>query len=430
MKVAIIERDNVGGTCLNWGCIPTKTLLASAKLLSHLKHASDFGLRAETIGFDWAKVQERKEQVVKRLRQGIHKLLDNANVKLFTGTGYLKPGNVVTVEGLDEELSASRVCLAVGSVPAIPSVFPADRTSCWSSDEALNATTIPDSLLVVGGGVIGLELGQVYSEFGCRVTIVEMIDQILPGLDSATAKRLLPVFKKTGIEILTGQKVEKMQVQSDSSVETVISGQTRTFSRALLAIGRRPNLKVFEKLAQPPEQIGPFLKVGTDYQTSIPGVYAIGDCIHGPMLAHKASYDALTLSRQWAGEALVPNYDTVPSCVYTYPEIAWVGRSEDQLKKDQVEYKVGRSQFSANGKALAMGEADGQIKTMIGTEGKILGTVMWGPETSNLIMEGTILQGLGLLGIDVAQRVIHPHPTLAEAYLDALENGLGSGVHG
>ncbi len=430
MKVALIERDNVGGTCLNWGCIPTKTLLASAKLLSHVKHAADFGLKVETVGFDWSKVQSRKDQVVAKLRQGIHKLLDNAGVKLISGTGYLTSQKTVVVEGMEEELTAPRLCLAIGSVPAIPHVFPTDRTSCWSSDEALNTKEIPASLLVVGGGVIGLELGQVYSEFGSKVTIVEMVDQILPGLDTATAKRLLPVFKKAGLEILTGQKVEMMKVLPDSSVETVISGQNRTFSRALLAIGRRPNLKVFDKLDQKPEMAGSFLKVGTDYQTSIPGVYAIGDCIPGPMLAHKASYDALVLARQWAGESVTPSYDAVPSCVYTYPEIAWVGRSEDQLKKDQVEYKVGRSQFSANGKALAMGEADGQIKTLIANDGKILGTIMWGPETSNLIMEGTILQGMGLCGTQVAHQVIHPHPTLAEAYLDALENGLGSGVHG
>lgn len=431
LKVAIIERDNVGGTCLNWGCIPTKTLLASAKLLSHLKHAADYGLTASGIGFDWAKVQTRKDQVVNKLRQGIHKLLEHAGVRSFQGTGYLTGPKTVMVEGKEqEELTAGKICLAIGSIPAIPGVFPKDRTACWSSDEALSAAGVPKDLLVVGGGVIGLELGQVFSEFGSKVTIVEMVDQILPGLDSATAKRLLPVFKKAGLEILTGQKVEQMKVQADGQVEVVISGQTRTFEKALLAIGRRPNLRVFERFSQKPEMDGPFLKVGKDFQTNIPGVFAIGDCIPGPMLAHKASYDALILSRQWAGEQVVATYDSVPSCVYTYPEISWVGRSEDQLKKEQVAYKIGRSQFSANGKALAMGEGDGQVKTLVSPEGKLLGTIMWGPETSNLILEGTLAQGLDLTGADLVKQVIHPHPTLSEAFLEALENGLGMGVHG
>ncbi|MFZ2961250.1 MAG: dihydrolipoyl dehydrogenase [Candidatus Ozemobacteraceae bacterium] len=439
-KVVLIEREEVGGTCLNQGCIPTKALLASAKGFHHLKSASSLGLFVEKAGFDWTKIQTRKDQVVNQLRGGIRKLLQSAGVTLITGDAKLHPGKKVTValrsvdatSSVDAPVSswegtAERVCLAVGSIPWAPPSFPTDRRLFWTSNEALAAEKIPESLLIVGGGVIGLELGQVYAEFGCKVTIVEMMPQILPGLDSATARRLVPVFKKAGLEILTAQKVDSLG-ESAGRVEAVIGGQARFFDKALLAVGRRPDLGVVKGTGVSFEMQGPFLKVGEDFQTSEVGVFGIGDCIPGPMLAHKASYDAGVLADRFIGKPVKPDYRVVPSCVYTYPEIAWVGISEDEAKTRGMNVKVGRFPFSANGKALTTGEGDGQIKMLIDDQKHVVGAILWGPEVSNLITEPSLAMGLNLDAHSVCS-VIHAHPTLAEATLEGLENALGCGVH-
>ncbi|MDN5279012.1 MAG: dihydrolipoamide dehydrogenase [Clostridiales bacterium] len=428
-KVAIIDKSSeLGGTCLNWGCIPTKALLASAKGLHFLKKAETFGLGAGQISFDWQKVQQRKEKIVLQLRQGIEKLLDKSGVTRFDGFARLFPDKKIRIEGVEEELTADKIVLCVGSVPAAPAVFPQDRSIFWTSDQALNATEIPESLLVVGGGVIGLELGQVFNEFGCKVTIVEMMPQILPGLDTATAKRLLPVFKKAGLEILTGKKVEGLE-PLNGNAKAIIDGKEREFSKVLIAVGRRVNHAFMQDTGLEIETENGFIKVDETYSTSLPGVYAIGDAIKGPMLAHKATYDAMTLAAQWSGQQVVADYSLVPSCVYTYPEISWVGKSEEALKSDGIEYKTGRSLFSANGKAMTAGEADGQIKTLFDQNGKLLGTIIWGPEASNIINEGTMMSQFGV-DVHSFSRMIHPHPTLSEAFMESVESAFGGGVHG
>lgn len=428
-KVAIIDNESeFGGTCLNWGCIPTKALLASARNFHLLKNAAEFGLNCSSPGFDWSKVLERKSKITAQLRQGIIKMLEKNGVTIFRGIGKLYKDRIVKVSGCEEPLQGSRICLAVGSVPAAPSVFPADRNIFWTSNEALNATEVPGSLLVVGGGVIGIELGQVFAEFGCKVCVVEMMPQILPGLDNATAKRLLPVFKKSGMEIMTGKKVDSLAAR-DGRAQAVIDGTEREFDKVLIAVGRRVNMSFMQDTGLQLETERGLLKTDDNYQTSEPGVYAVGDAIRGPMLAHKATYDAMILSAQWFGEKVVPDYSLVPSCVYTHPEIAWVGQSEDSLKERGVEFKIGRSLFSANGKALTAGEGDGQIKTLLSSDGRLLGAVIWGPEASNIINEATMMAQFDIGSHDFA-RMIHPHPTLSEAFMESVENATGEGVHG
>lgn len=428
-KVAIIDNESeFGGTCLNWGCIPTKALLASARNFHLLKNAAEFGLNCSSPGFDWSKVLERKSKITAQLRQGIIKMLEKNGVTIFRGIGKLYKDRIVKVSGCEEPLQGSRICLAVGSVPAAPSVFPADRNIFWTSNEALNATEVPGSLLVVGGGVIGIELGQVFAEFGCKVCVVEMMPQILPGLDNATAKRLLPVFKKSGMEIMTGKKVDSLAAR-DGRAQAVIDGTEREFDKVLIAVGRRVNMSFMQDTGLQLETERGLLKTDDNYQTSEPGVYAVGDAIRGPMLAHKATYDAMILSAQWSGEKVVPDYSLVPSCVYTHPEIAWVGQSEDSLKERGVEFKIGRSLFSANGKALTAGEGDGQIKTLLSSDGRLLGAVIWGPEASNIINEATMMAQFDIGSHDFA-RMIHPHPTLSEAFMESVENATGEGVHG
>jgi dihydrolipoamide dehydrogenase len=254
-----------------------------------------------------------------------------------------------------------------------------------------------------------------------------MMPQILPGLDNATAKRLLPVFKKAGLEILTGKKVESL-VEENGFAKAVIDGSERTFAKTLIAVGRKVNQSFMQDTGLKIEFEKGFIKVDENYCSNISGVYAIGDAIKGPMLAHKATYDAMILARQWEGEKVAADYSLVPSCVYTFPEIAWVGKSEEMLKSESVQYKIGRSLFSANGKALTAGEGDGQIKTLFSEKGKLLGCVIWGPEASNIINEATMMAQFSV-GADSFSKMIHPHPTLSEAFLESVENAFGSGVH-
>lgn len=427
-KVAVADKPSeFGGTCLNWGCIPTKALLASAKGFHFLKNAASFGLQAEKICFDWQLVQNRKNAIVSQLRQGIVKMLEKSGVQIFAEYACLLPDKTVKLVESGKILQADKIVLAVGSVPAAPGIFPQNREIFWTSDQALQTSTVPESLLIVGGGVIGLELGQVFSEFGCKVTIVEMMPQILPGLDNATAKRLLPVFKKAGLEILTGKKVESL-VEDNGVAKAVIDGSERTFAKTLIAVGRKVNQSFMQDTSLKIEFEKGFIKVDENYCSNISGVYAIGDAIKGPMLAHKATYDAMILARQWEGEKVAADYSLVPSCVYTFPEIAWVGKSEEMLKSESVQYKIGRSLFSANGKALTAGEGDGQIKTLFSEEGKLLGCIIWGPEASNIINEATMMAQFSV-GADSFSKMIHPHPTLSEAFLESVENAFGSGVH-
>ena len=360
------------------------------------------------------------------MNQNVLKLIKNKGICIFNGFGEIYKGKVVKTSN-GNELTANKICICSGSISAVPSFIPKNRNIFWTSDEALSTEKIPENLLIVGGGVIGLELGQVFNEFGSKVCIVEMASQILPNLDSAVAKRLVPVFKKTGIEILTGKKVESLKELDTEHILAVIDGEERTFTKALICVGRRANLSFLENSDCNIEIENGFIKVNEYYETSEEDVFAIGDCVKGPMLAHKASYDAEMLLSQWFNENkqnYLPDYDFVPSCVYTYPEIAWVGYSEDELKKRNIDYKLGKAMFSANGKALTTGEFEGQIKVMFSLDNKLLGAVIWGPESSVLIHEAAILANLG---IDCSNfnKIIHAHPTLSETLSEAIKSAVG-----
>jgi len=330
--------------------------------------------------------------------------------------------------GVDWVGSGEKICLATGSVAGIPSGFPKPGSSAWTSNEAIDADKIPPSLLVVGGGVIGLELGQIFHEFGTKVTIVEMVDQIIPGLDSNVSKRLQAVFKKQGIEILVNQRIHEIH-EEGNGISARIGNEMRKFSKVLYATGRKPNLSIKETSNLEFRFKEGFLDIDQKFETNIPGIFAIGDCVPGPMLAHKASYDAAVLAEIWGGKTVSPNYQLIPSCVYTYPEIACVGLSEDEAKRRGLPVKIGRSLFSANGKAQASGESEGQVKTIFSEDGKLLGAVIWGPEASNLIIEAAVSIN-AQTGLEEFSKIVHPHPTLSEAFQEAFENAFGKNIHG
>ena len=423
LKVALVEQNNdLGGTCLNRGCIPTKALLASANAYKKAKSLAEYGINSENLLYDWTKIQDRKQQIINKLNSGISKLLSDNKVFIYNGFAKLYKNKTVKISD-NEEITADKICICSGSIPVVPGFIPKNREIFWSSDEALSAKELPETLLIVGGGVIGLELGQVFNEFGTKVSIVEMAPQILPGLDTAIAKRLLPIFKKIGIDIQTGKKVESLS-EKNSHVFAVISGVEKEFDKALICVGRKANLNFMENTDCQLETENGFIKINSLYETSEQNIFAIGDCVKGPMLAHKATYDANMLINSWFGKVKRnPDYSMVPACVYTYPEIAWIGLSEEKLKEQNIVYKVGRSMFSANGKAITLGESEGQIKVMLSPENKMLGAVIWGPESSVLIHEAAILANLKADCSDIGF-IIHAHPTLSEAFVEAVENAV------
>ena len=427
LKVALVEQNSdLGGTCLNRGCIPTKALLASANAYKKAKSLTEYGINSENISFNWEKIQNRKDQIIKKLNDGIFKLLSDRKVSIFNGFAKLYKDKTVKISD-NEEITGNKICICSGSVPFIPGFIPKNKEIFWSSDEALSTKELPKTLLIVGGGVIGLELGQVFNEFGTKVSIVEMAPQILPGLDTATAKRLLPTFKKFGIDIQTGKKVESL-VEKDNHVFAVISGVEKEFDKALICVGRRANLSFMSDTDCQLETENGFIKINNLYETSEKDIFAIGDCVKGPMLAHKATYDANILINSWFGKVQRnPDYSMVPACVYTYPEISWIGLSEEKLKEQNIAYKVGRSMFSANGKAVTLGESEGQIKIMLSPVNKLLGAVIWGPEASVLIHEAAVLANLKADCSDI-NFIIHAHPTLSESFVEAVENAVQNNI--
>lgn len=443
-KVALVERSatELGGTCLNWGCIPTKSLLASAKGFSFLKasRAGKLGLSAEKAGFDWQKVQAHKDSVVSKLRQGVEHLLKTAGVKVFEGKGVLLSDRKVRISGGESiTIQGKKVCLAVGSVPSSPGFVPNDRNIFWNSDIALYSKEIPETMMVVGAGAIGMELGQVFAEFGTKVTIVEMDSQILPGLDNQTAKRLLPVFKKAGLEIILNSRVEALKAENGKA-RVIVNGAEKSFDKVLVATGRVVNHSFLDGSDLEIERDGGFIKVnqfkerftGHPLETSVCDVYAIGDSIPGPMLAHKATHDAMILAdsllKKKNHKGVSINYNCVPSCVYTYPEIAWVGLNEDQIKETGLSFHVGRSLFSANGRAMSAGEAEGAVKTIFSSEKKLVGAAIWGPQASTIIMEAVFMMITGM-SYDNFGEVIHPHPTLSEAFMESVDQAFGRSIH-
>lgn len=421
-KVALADRSKseLGGTCLNWGCIPTKALLASAKGYHFLKNCAQLGLKSDNPGFQWQQVLNRKNEIVQKLRLSIERMLQQGKVSFFEGKAVLKGGKRVEISGpANTIIEGDRICLATGSSPYLPAFVPNDKSMFWTSDEALDAPAVPESLLIVGAGVIGMELGQMFSEFGSKVTIVEMAPQILPGLDSQVSKRILPVFKKHGLEIILNARAEKIEC-IDGKVSANLGNQQRLFERALIATGRRTNLSFLDGSDQVLERNGNLIRTNPVFETSAAGIYAIGDATSGPMLAHKASYDASALASHWISGKCEVDYSLVPSCVFTYPEISWIGLSEDEAKASGIDYKVGRSLFSANGKAMTEGEVEGQIKTVFDANLNLLGAVVWGPHASDLIMEAAMMMALKCPAESFG-KVVHPHPTLSETFHEAVQ---------
>ncbi len=433
-EVTVIEESEVGGTCLNWGCIPTKTLIASAEVLHKTRNAKNYGLELEgTISPNIEKIVERKNKVVGTQVKGIRGLFKSWGVRLVEGRGVIDtPGkiNVTLKDGSTETVETDRIIIATGSRPAQIPVFPFDGKRILSSDHAINPDSVPESLLIVGAGVIGCEFAFIYKEFGSEVTMVEMMPNAVSTEDEEISKLLERELKKNKIKVLTNTSVEKVDVKEDGVSVQLSNGKSIDAEKVLVSIGRSVNTENMglDEVGVKRGNRGEII-VDSTMQTNIEGIYAIGDVTGGIMLAHLASKEGVVAVENAMGGNSKVNYDVIPAAIFTSPEIGSVGLREKQVAEKGIKYKVGRFQFRGLGKAHAMGEISGLFKIIAAEEtDKILGAHIIGAHASDLIHEVAIAMEKGLTVKDIAH-TIHSHPTLAEGIMEAAEDVHDSAIH-
>lgn len=420
MQVTLVEKDRLGGTCLNRGCIPTKAYYQTASLLRDLQQLDDFGITAQLMNFDMATTVERKEKVVNQLVTGIEQLLAANKVEVIQGTAQIESANRVNVEG--QIIETERILLAAGSCSSRPPIPGIDLPGVLDSDQLLQITEVPQRLVVIGGGVIGLEFACIFHAFGSQVTVVEFLPQLLSTIDSEIGKRMRVFLKRQGITVHTKTKVTGITQQADALAVTAEGKSEMTIDAdtVLVATGRRPNTAQLnlDQLGIATNKQGCVI-VDDNFQTSVPGIYAIGDIIGGSMLAHVASAEGCVAVERMTGLPSEVAYHAVPSVVFTAPEIASVGLSEDEAKQRQLNYRVGKSQFAANSKAVTMGDTDGLVKIIADEDDTIIGTHIIGPHAADLIQAASVAVRNRLKIADLAA-TIHAHPTLSEALLEAV----------
>ncbi|WP_135081852.1 dihydrolipoyl dehydrogenase [Terasakiella sp. SH-1] len=429
LKAAIVEkRGTLGGTCLNVGCIPAKALLQSTHLYEMAAHEmADHGIKV-TPKLDLDKMLERKDGVVKQLTQGVEFLMKKNKVKYIVGEGKVTGADEVTVSlnaGGEEVLKSENIVIATGSDVATLPFLEIDEKVMLSSTGAMELPKVPKKLAVIGGGVIGLELGSVWNRLGAEVTVIEFLDGILPGMDGELRKAAQKSLEKQGLKFKLGTKVtaaKKAKTSVTLTMEPAAGGESEELKAdaCLVSIGRRPytdNLGLAEVGVDMDER--GFVKVDHDLQTNVAGIFAIGDVVGGLMLAHKAEEEGVAVAEMLAGQTGHVNYDVIPGIVYTHPEVAGVGKTEEQLKADGVAYKKGKFPFTANGRALANGDSEGFVKILADkTTDRVLGCHIFGPHGGDLIQEVVQAMEFGGSAEDIA-RTCHGHPGLPEAVKEA-----------
>jgi len=443
LKAACVEmRGTLGGTCLNVGCIPSKALLQSSHHYHDAKHHfQEHGINISgEITMDVDKMLETKAKTVQGLTGGIEHLLKKHKVDYFKGKGALSGASAVSVELNDggvETLNKKNVVIATGSeVTPLPPV-PVDNAGgkVVDSTGALDINKVPESMAVIGGGVIGLEMGSVWSRLGSKVTVIEFMDRLCPAMDVDLTKKFQTTLKKQGFKFAMKRKVTKSEVTADGVVlttEASSGGKEKqdTYDVVLVATGRRPYTDGLglENLGIQTDQLGR-IEVDDHFRTAVPNVYAIGDCIDGPMLAHKAEEEGIAAIETIAGFAGHVNYDAIPGVIYTYPEVAAVGKTEEELKSDGIAYSTGSFPFQANSRARANGSAEGFVKILTDKEtDKILGVHIIGPNAGEMIAEGVLGMEYGASSEDIA-RTCHAHPTLSEAFKEACMDAYDKPIH-
>jgi dihydrolipoamide dehydrogenase len=439
LKTACVEkRGTLGGTCLNVGCIPSKALLQSSEKYEEAAHElNDHGVGVGAVSLDLGRMMGRKDKVVGDLTKGIEFLFKKNKVDYLRGAGAIESAGVVRVSGDDGEatLQADSIIIATGSESMpIPNVA-VDEKRIVTSTGALALDAVPDHLVVIGGGYIGLEMGSVWRRLGAKVTVVEFLDRITPGMDGEVSKTFQRVLKKQGMTFRLGTKVTAAKANAKDvtlTLEPAAGGDAEELvcDTVLLSVGRRPYTEGLglEKAGVKTDNRG-FVEIDDDFRTSVPGIYAIGDCVRGPMLAHKAEDEGIACAEIIAGQTAHIDYDAIPGIVYTWPEVASVGKTEEQLKEAGVDYRVGKFPFTANSRARCNATTDGFVKILAeaGTD-RVLGAHIIGPDAGNLIHEIVMVMEFGGSAEDVA-RTCHGHPTLNEAVREAALAVDGRAIH-
>ena len=436
-KTAIIEKENLGGICLNWGCIPTKALLKSAHVFNYLKHAEDYGLnKVENPGFDFTKVIQRSRGVASKMSSGIAFLMRKNKVDVIMGTATVKAGkkvSVVDAEGKTTEYSGTNIIIATGARSRELPNLPQDGKKVIGYRQALSLPEQPKSMIVVGSGAIGIEFADFYNAMGTKVTVVEFLPNIVPLEDEEVSKHVEKSLKKAGIEIMTNASVESVDTSGNgvkANVKTATGNITLEADIVLSAVGIASNLEGIGLEAVGIKTEKGKVLVNEWYETSVPGYYAIGDIIPTQALAHVASAEGITCVEKIKGlhvEAI--DYGNIPGCTYCHPEIASVGLTEKQAKEKGYEIKVGKFPFSASGKATANGDVDGFIKVIFDAKyGEWLGCHMVGDGVTDMIAEAVVARRLETTGHDIIKS-IHPHPTLSESIMEAAAAAYGEVIH-
>lgn len=430
LKVVVIEEKEMGGTCLNRGCIPTKSLLYSSELYHAMKTAEDYGVTAGGPGFDYSRIAARKDEVVKKLRSGVEYLIKKNGGSIIKGRATLVDKNTIEITG-NGKILTDKIIIATGSRPVKPAIPGINGEKIFDSDGILALTSCPEKVLIIGGGVIGVELACIFSSLDREVTIFEMMDTVLPGLDKEVSMKMQDLLNDKGVKIFTGAKVTKLIsgekalcIFEDSQGEKEEEG-----SLAIVAIGRAPNSENmgFEKVGISTQK--GFISVNDKLETNIPGIYAIGDVTGKSLLAHVASAQGIVAAANAAGQEKVMAYSIIPGCVYANPEIAFVGLTESEARLRNKKIKIGKFTVSRNGKSMIMGESEGFVKIITDerTE-EILGAHIIGPRATDLISEICVAMKLESTIGEIGES-IHPHPTVSEMIMEAAHDIEGLCIH-
>lgn len=429
LKTAIIERgERLGGTCLNVGCIPTKTMIETANLLRKFKSAKDFGITVDEYSLDYDKLFKRKTRVVDRLTKGIGFLMEENGIDVINGVASFRDKQSVLING-ETPVGFTRCIIATGSVPADLPHIKRDGTWVLDSTDALALEALPESIVIIGGGVIGVEFASIYSSFGVKVTIVELMDQLVPGMDRDIAVELQAAMKKMKVKVHTSAKV---QSTSDGVVRFEKDGEVQELKAdaVLLSVGRKPNTEGLNLEAIGIETEKGHVPVNANLETPVPGIYAIGDVIDTPKLAHLASREGMKVIHHIKGIADDEDFlSACPGVVYSYPEIATVGMTEEMAEHNQVSVTVATFPLTANSKAYVEGVKSGFVKVVADkASGRILGLHIIGGKASEMIGEATVAIQKGLT-VEEMGRIIHPHPTMSESLLEAYHQAAGISIH-
>ena len=430
-EVVLVEEKELGGVCLNAGCIPTKALLKTADTASTIKRSKEFGIESRIEGINWNVTVDRKNRVVKNLTTGVEQLLDAKGVTILKGRGTITSDKKLLVQTAEEsvEVTWEKLIITTGASPLLPPIKGIDLEGVFTSTEALRMDSLPLQMVIIGAGVIGLEFASMFAAMGVKITVIELLDRILPAEDAEIASELLKIMKRQGITIKLSAKVKEIQKSEDGLLVAYTIGEkefVQPCEKVLVAVGRKLNTDSFQNLPLHIENNA--IVVNDSMETNIKGVYAAGDIIGGKLLAHLAFMEGRVAAQNALGISSKVNYKAVPSCIYTNPEAASVGMTREEAEKAGISVKVGRFNFRNNGRAQTLGDREGFVKVIGDQDNTIIGAQILGVHASEMISELTLAITLKAKADDLAD-MIHPHPALSEAIWEACGDLLGRAIH-